>query len=324
MTALVAVPPQRHLRRWVSTALALLVAVAVVCAVCPRPLSDDQLLQAPASKATPSVAAVEALAVKNAAVQSAIYNTRLMTLISHAQQNKPLSLSSVEAVRDLSDSDLTDMIHSAEAHIVTKAQAGAAQLVDKPSAHMSPSAPVAAQLTREVPAANRGSVDLKSISSAFEARLEHEMTTAKALMAQTSAGKHAVSRLPAAGSDPMDAIKAQLDSSEKAEEDKMKEHFLKERENVIAMFKKHVSAAAPAPAPAVATPPSPPARQPHKSLANMHMIQHLVFGHQDNVNDAQYAAAAAARPTALDPVCLTVCAGMGMCLSRLPSLLLTA
>jgi hypothetical protein len=321
MTALVVVQPQRHLRRWVSTALALLVAVAVVCAVCSRPLSDEQLLQAPASKATPSVAAVEALAVKNAAVQSAVYNTRLMTLINHAQQNKPISLSSVQAVRDLSDSDLTDMIRSAEAHIVTKAQDGAAQLAEKPSAPLSPSGQTAAQRTMQVVSANGGSVDLKSISSAFEAHLEHEMTTAKALMAETSARKHAASRLPAAGADPMSVMKAQLDSSEKAEEDKMKEHFLKERENVIAMFKKHVSAAAPAPA--VATPPSPPARHSHKSLANMHMVQHLVFGHQDNVNDAQYATAAPCS-CITRPLCLTVCAGMVMCRRRPPSLLLIA
>jgi hypothetical protein len=281
---------QCQLRR-AATSLALLFALAVTaCVFYSGPVADDRLLEIAVPQAHVSIAGIEALAVKKSAVQSAVYNSRLMALIGHAQNNKHVSLSSVAAVRRLSDGDISEMIRNAESHIsIEAAHHPTAQLLAPPPA------PLPAAKQAAVTSENAGALDLKSIASAFEAHLEQEEATAKALMVHSAASAPAAVLLPASAGDAMATLTAQLDKSEEAEEAKMKQHFLKERENVIAMFQKHIAdAAVPEPIGQPSTAPTSHAAPtlPHKSkksVGNLHMIQHLVLGHEDHANDAQCA-----------------------------------
>lgn len=249
-----------------------------------------------------SPAAIEALSVKNAAVKSAISNSQLMQLIGGAQKSPAVALSSVAAVRRLSDGDLSEMIRNAESHITTNPEAAAARVAASPrhgAQH------VAAKAAGEVTAENAGALDLKTIASAFEAHLLQEEAAAKALMVHDLAGKSSARSAADQAPDVMTTMRAKLDKEEKAEEDKMNEHFSQEREKTIAMFKSHLNNAAPSSPPAAALPVAQPthavshAPRARKSAANLHMIQHLVLGHQDSANDAQ--SASHAPRTALSP-----------------------
>jgi hypothetical protein len=279
---------QCQLRRATASVALLFVLAVAACVLYSGSIADDQLLETPVPQSHVSIAGIEALAVKKAAVESAVSNSRLMTLISHAQDNKPVSLSSVAEVRRLSDDDISELIHNAESHITIEAAHADTRLAEKPPAPLPPAKQAV------VTSGNTGVPDLKSIASAFEKHLEQEESTAKALMAHSTASAPAAAPLPASSGDAIATLTAQLDKSEQAEEAKMRQHFLKERENVIAMFKNHAAAAAvpePASPAATAATSHPPARKSKKSVGNLHMIQHLVLGHEDHANDAQCAPA---------------------------------
>jgi hypothetical protein len=272
----------------------------VACTLLASPLAEHELLGAVEIVAPDSPAEMEALSVKNAAVESALSNNRLMGLIRSSHQSAAVSLSSVEAVRSLSDNELSDMIKNAESHVVAKPEVASARIgsphpVDR---H------VTTQTVREVTTENAGNLNLKEIASAFEAHLLQEEAAAKALMAHDLTSKTAVHNLPAP--DMMSAMKARLNKEEKAEEDKMNEQFSQERKKTLQLFHDHLNSAAPSVSGPVAHPvASPNPESPHtshsshapKSLANMHMIEHLVASHEDSVNDVQSASPLILCPT---------------------------
>jgi hypothetical protein len=185
------------------------------------------------------------------------------------------------------------MIKNAESHITTAPEVAS----DRRASLHSVTKQVAAKTANEVTAVtpeNAGNLDVKAIASAFEAHLLQEESAAKALMAHDLGGKTAAQNPPAP--DMMSTMKAQLNKEEKDEEDKMNEHFSKEREETLKLFHNHISAAAPSapervahPASSALSPHSSPSPRSRKSLANLHMIEHLVSSNQDSVNDVQSA-----------------------------------
>jgi hypothetical protein len=292
------VQPHLQLRRWLAPVVALFVLVGLIsCVVYSGNAAPHQLLQT-ASSASPAPAYMEALSIKNAAVKDSIYNTHLMNLIGHAQKSEPVSLSDVAAVRRLSDDDILQMIHNAEAHITAKP---AAPQLDAPAP--SPNHAAKSVVGQAVTAQSLGARDFKTVASSFEAHLKQEEATAKALMAKQSA--HASEKLahplPEHDVDIISKMTATLDKAEKADEDKMKEHFLREREKVLHLFGQKPSGDQQSPAnqnvehlvkniitqlPHSISQVS-PVPKAQKSAANWHMVQHLVSSSADHANDAQ-------------------------------------
>jgi len=267
------VQPHHQLRRWLAPVVALFVLVGLIsCVGYSGNAAPHQLLQT-ASSASPAPAYIEALSIKNAAVKDSIYNTHLMKLIGHAQKSEPVSLSDVAAVRHLSNDDISQLIHNAEAHIT-------APQLDAPAPSRNPAAKSVVDQTGTVQ--SLGTRDFKTVASSFEAHLKQEEDTAKALMAKQSA--HASEKrshpLPKHDVDLISKMTATLDKAEKADEEKMKEHFLQERKKVLHLFGVKQL-------PHSISPVSHAPTKAQKSAANWHMVQHLVSSNADHENDAQ-------------------------------------
>jgi hypothetical protein len=298
--------PQRELRRWVASIGALLALIGLTAVLVNS--GDFEGLQFSGMTdlaVSPSPASIEAVAVKNAAVASSVRNSRLMALIGQAQSDQPISVQRIQAVKDLSNHDIVELIHNAESQFAANVHSAAAQLTADPALPISP--PVVHQSAAPVPIAvtsqNVGKLDVKSLASAFEAHLEHEESVVKALLSKELSSSQAAhtARSPAPAADLISTMTAQLDHAEKADEEKMNAHFAQERQQALNLFGEHIGSVTPTAAvhAAVASSASrpleaasragaaPQLRHTRKSSANLRMVEHLVFGHADRANDAQ-------------------------------------